>query len=250
MARRILDDVHDRVADEVTAWVTDLDTGEAIDPDAPPADREFRVAMTYEAWLAWPPAESRVSEWCDGEVTVFVPGSELHQDIVLFVSILLSWYARAENLGKIIVAPFEMRVSARRRREPDIVFVAREHADRLDGKRLNGAADLAIEIVSPDSVTRDRRHKLAEYARLGIPEYWILDARPGRSGSEFYHLTPDGRYQPAFPDADGRYHAATLPGFWFRPAWLWQEPMPDPVALLPTIAPEAWRRTLAAIEST
>lgn len=205
---------------------------------------ERRIPMTYEAWLRWPEAESRVTEWIDGEVTVLVPGSELHQDIVGFLYVLLSWYARAERLGKVIASPFEMRLSPRQSREPDIVFVAREHRHRLDGKRLDGPADLAIEVISPDSVTRDRRDKLAAYAAVGIPEYWLFDARPGRATAAFHRLGPDGRYAETAPDADGRYHAAVLPGFWLEPAWLWQDPMPDPDRLKGIIAPDAWRRTI------
>jgi hypothetical protein len=26
-------------------------------------------------------------------------------------------------------------------------------------------------------------------------------------------------------------HSGVLPGFWLRPAWLWQEPLPDPLPL-------------------
>ncbi len=207
-----------------------------------------RLAMTYQEWLDWEPGQHIVSEWVDGEVIVFTPPSLLHQDIIGFLFVLLSWYARAENLGRVIVAPFEMRLSSRRSRESDVVFVAREHLHRLDGKRLDGPADLAVEIVSPDSVARDRQEKLAEYAAAGVREYWLFDARPGRSASAFYRLTDEGRFEPIASDGAGRYHSAVLPGFWLDPAWLWQEPMPDPDRLKAVIAPDVWRRGLAAIE--
>lgn len=34
---------------------------------------------------------------------------------------------------------------------------------------------LIIEVVSPDSVKRDYRHKRSEYAAFKVPEYWIVD---------------------------------------------------------------------------
>ncbi len=68
-------------------------------------------------------------------------------------------------------------------------------------------------------------------------EYWIIDPRPGRQRVDFYRLTAQGKYQAVLPDADGRYHAAALSGFWLDPAWLWQEPLPDPLDLLSGIAP-------------
>ena len=36
---------------------------------------------------------------------------------------------------------------------------------------------LIVEIVSPESVTRDYRYKRSEYAALGVDEYWIVDPK-------------------------------------------------------------------------
>ncbi len=213
-----------------------------------PVVGEQRIPMTYEEWLVWPGSQGRVTEWVDGEVIVYPMPSELHQDIVGFLYVLLSWYARALGLGKVITAPFEMRLSPRRSREPDIVFVARGHADRLDGQRLNGPADLAVEIVSPGGAHRDRHEKLAEYEAAGVGEYWVFDARPGYTEFAFYQRGPGGRLVLVPPDAEGRYHSAALPGFRLRPDWLWQEPLPDPDCLKPVIAPKVWRATLTAME--
>jgi Uma2 family endonuclease len=51
---------------------------------------------------------------------------------------------------------------------------------------------LAVEVVSPDSVRRDYRHKRSEYATLGIPEYWIVDAFETKV---FVLLLEDGLYE-------------------------------------------------------
>lgn len=34
---------------------------------------------------------------------------------------------------------------------------------------------LIVEVVSPDSITRDYRYKRSEYAVLEVLEYWIVD---------------------------------------------------------------------------
>lgn len=203
-----------------------------------PVPEEPRLAMTYEEWLAWPDGESKQSEWVDGEVVVFMPPSGLHQDVIAFLFILLRLYARSADLGLVRQAPFEVRLSDRSSREPDIFFVAKEHLERLTPQRLLGPPDLAIEVVSPDSVRRDRLQKFAEYALAGVPEYWLLDPRPDREREEFFRLTDEGIYEPVPPDADGRYRSEVLPGFWLRPAWLRQDPLPDPLACLNEISPD------------
>ena len=124
-------------------------------------------------------------------------------------------------------------------RLPDLLFVAAAHLDRVTPQRLLGPADLVIELISPDSVGRDRTAKFQEYEAAGIPEYWLFDPRPGQQRSTFYRMTTRGRYEAVALDADGRYHSVVLPGFWLRPAWLWQEPLPNPVTALWEIAPEA-----------
>jgi Uma2 family endonuclease len=116
-------------------------------------------------------------------------------------------------------------------REPDMLFVARDNLHRLTDKRLEGPADLVIEVVSPESVKRDYEEKFSEYQRSGVREYWVIDPRPGREQAALYQRTVQGMYQAILPDAQGRYHSLVLPGLWLRPAWLWQEPQPNPMHL-------------------
>ena len=201
-----------------------------------PTAREQRLRMSYEEFLAFG-EDTTHAEWVDGEVIVFMPPTRLHQTVQGLLFTLLRIYAEEFDLGTVLQAPFEVRLP-RSAREPDILFVARRHLDRLSEARLTGPPDLAIEVISPDSVTRDRREKLAEYATVGIPEYWLFDARPGRHRHTFYRRTDRGTYAAVPLDDQGRYHALTLPGFWLRPAWLWQVPQPNALACLLEIAPD------------
>ena len=133
--------------------------------------------------------------------------------------------------------PFEMRLPRQRAsREPDLIFVRHPLENRLEAKRLEGPADLVVELISDDSVTRDRRDKFNEYQEVGIPEYWLIDVRDGKWSATFYQLNTVGEYEAMPLDAEGRYHSRVLPGFWLDPAWFWEEPLPDPIALLPIIA--------------
>lgn len=59
-------------------------------------------------------------------------------------------------------------------------------------------------------------------------EYWMIDPRPGKERADSYWLTEQRGYQAIVPYAEGRYHSHILPGFWFRTAWLWQDPLPQP----------------------
>ena len=152
---------------------------------------------------------------------------------MLFLGSLVNRYARRLGLGEVVFASFEMMISsAKASRQPDIFFVRREHLDRLSQDRLDGPADLVIELVSDSSTKLDRDDKFHEYQTAGIPEYMIIDSRPRRHRVEYYLLDGQGKYLPILPDALGRYHSTVLPGFWLDPAWLWQDPLPDDAELV------------------
>ncbi len=204
---------------------------------------EKRIPMSYEEYLAL--GEDVHAEWVNGEVIVFLPASDKHQAIVGFLHVLLDLFANLFNLGAVRLAPYPMRARPDApAREPDILFVAREHLDRLTSQALAGAADLVIEVISDDSVARDRADKFYEYQEAGIPEYWILDPREGKQRVDVYALSGPSRYEAILADAEGRYHSRVLPGFWFRAEWLWQEPLFNPLKVISEIAPQAVRDAL------
>lgn len=195
------------------------------------------IPMTYEEWLGRTDGDV-LTEWVDGEGFFYVSNSDRHQAMLGFLYTLLSFGARRLNLGLVRLADSEMRL-ARAARQPDLLFIATEHLDRLTPMRLLGGADLAVELISEESVRRDRVTKRQEYEEAGVTEYWKFDVRPGHADAIFLHLGAEGHHQPIPLDADGRFHSRAMAGFWLDPAWLRQDPLPDPDLLLDRVAPHS-----------
>ena len=194
--------------------------------------------MTYEEFLEWAD-EDTLAEWVDGAIIMPSPVSLRHQDITNFLFSLLSAFGDIYSLGKVINGPFQMKL-AHVGREPDLLYVTSEHLGRFKPTYLDGPADLVVEVVSPESASRDRGEKFYEYQEAGIPEYWLID--PRFQQAEFYQLDTEGRYQHTAPDVEGVYRSHVLPGFWLRVAWLWQEPLPNPIQALLAIDRDAYVR--------
>ena len=186
--------------------------------------------ISFEEFLAWADEDTR-AEWEDGEVVMASPASRAHQDLNDWLTSILRIYVRQRNLGWTSSGPFLIQLQiSQQGREPDFIFLKTENLGRLHTTYLEGASDLVIEIISPESVSRDRGRKFVEYESEGIPEYWLID--PIRRQAEFYQLSDTGHYQLALPNSEGIYHSLSVAGFWLRVDWLWQDPLPDELSIL------------------
>lgn len=124
-----------------------------------------REELTHEAFLDWAD-EDTLAEWVGGEVIMVSPASTCHQQLAGFLEKAMGLYVDQRSLGQVLSAPFQMKLE--HGREPDLLFIASEHLDRLRETYLDGPADLVVEIVSPDSIGRDRGDKFYEYAQGGV----------------------------------------------------------------------------------
>ena len=177
--------------------------------------------MTYEEFLR--AYDGRNAEWVEGEVIEMSPTSWENQDLADFLTAILRSFVEARGRGVVLSSRFQMKTPARAAgREPDVLFLAEEHRGRLHKNYLDGPADLAVEIVSPDSVTRDRVEKYREYEAGGVCEYWLIDREQRQA--EFFGLGADGRYRPLPVDREGVFRSVVLDGLWLKTDWLWQQP--------------------------
>ena len=208
-----------------------VELGVPQQPDIREARTPPAGPLTYEQFLDWAD-EDTLAEWVDGKVIMTSPASLPHQDLSLFLARLMAEFAEAHDLGRVLTAPFQMRLpNVRRGREPDLLFVATANLDRLRTNFLDGPTDLVVEIISPESLLRDRGEKFAEYEIEGVGEYWLLD--PEAQRPDFFVRGADGRYARVLPDAEGVYQSTALPGFRLNVHWLWQRPLPKLRDVLP-----------------
>lgn len=203
----------------------------------PGTDGMVRLKMTYDDYLERFDEHAHV-EWVDGEAIVHMPPDEPHQNLVTLLVTLLRLYTEVRDLGLILTAPFELRLPTGSSREPDIIFLSRDHFHRRTSARWVGPADLVVEAQSKSTASYDLREKLQDYERSGVPEYWAIDPRPKHQRFRAFILANSGRYEEAMLNADGRFHSTVLPGFWLDPTWWWQDPLPKVIHLIRQIAPD------------
>lgn len=132
-------------------------------------------SWTYEMYAALP-EDGKQYELVQG-VLVMSPAPETpHQGIIQRISHYLDERVFAPRLGLVFTGPVDVVLSTQTTVQPDVLVVLKEHANRVQIKRITGAPDLAVEVVSPSSATYDRLVKYSIYERAGVPEYWLVNA--------------------------------------------------------------------------
>jgi Uma2 family endonuclease len=187
--------------------------------------------MSEDEFVRWVMSnELARAEWVDGEVEMMAPISGEHSDLGLWLLSVLSVYTREKDLGLVRGSEFMVRLAFQKsRRVPDVLFVTKRRLNQFRPNHLEGAPDLIMEVVSPESVARDWREKYQEYEKAGVREYWIVD--PNTKRVEAYFLDKSKRYRRIDPK-DQIIYSKVIKGFCLRIDWLWSETRPSVLVAL------------------
>jgi Uma2 family endonuclease len=189
-------------------------------------------AFTYEGFQRWVdsrqfPETGRI-DYLEGDIEVDMSPEDLftHSAVKTAIALKLGNLVVESDVGEMFIDRARLRSRfAELSVEPDIVVIfgksleagkvrlvpaaVRKGPDRFSA--LEGAADLVVEIVSDSSVGKDTRRLPGLYARAGVPELWVVDAR-GRDLRFRVHSLRDGSYVQIEPDAEGWVRSPQLGG--------------------------------------
>lgn len=98
-----------------------------------------------------------------------------HQRMLANLLIAMSNFVRAKNLGEVIPAPLDVRLTDYDVYQPDLLFIRQERLQLTGADKIGIVPDLVIEILSPSNAYYDFTRKKAMYAEHGVEEYWIVD---------------------------------------------------------------------------
>jgi Uma2 family endonuclease len=178
--------------------------------------------LTLEEFDALPEDNSRRYELQEG-VLIVTPRARppLHQKVAyrLMASLdgqLPAGWDMLADVEVVTQAGFPARV-----RVPDVIVTSVEAVEVNPPRLTADQVLIAVEIVSPGSRDTDTLVKPVEYARAGIPHYWLIDLDPPVSLAA-YHLAGDFGYQEA-PAVTGTFRTT--------------EPFPLNIDLLELITP-------------
>ncbi|MFD9411122.1 Uma2 family endonuclease [Streptomyces sp. NPDC059989] len=128
------------------------------------------------------------TELIDGSLIFVSPQTRFHMRAVSF----FEWQLRSVVPGGLeVLREFTIDIDRHNRPEPDVIVVEDDSEEDLDQTRLPArSVRLAIEVVSPESVSRDRQAKPIKYAQARIPHFWRVENKEGRAVVYVYELDP------------------------------------------------------------
>ncbi len=163
--------------------------------------------------------EDLKAEYIDGVMIVHSPASVRHEERQIFLAALLKFYLDSHPPGRVLGGNALFHVGSRRF-APDVMVV--RDVQRAGIKEVDGAPDLAIEILSESTRYYDLNEKRMAYREMAIPEIWLVDL-------DQQVVLVERRSHDYRPEIihEGWVISEAVPGFRIRAEWLWQEPLPS-----------------------
>ncbi|MCX6047547.1 MAG: Uma2 family endonuclease [Chloroflexi bacterium] len=140
----------------------------------------WEIAQLFPAQGRWSEEDylgldtNHLIEYSHGYLEIIEMPTTSHQIILWLLTRLLTQFIEPNNLGIVLPAPLRIQLWPGKYREPDVIFMQKEHAERVREQYWLGA-DLVMQVLSPGNRNLDLVTKRREYARAGIPEYWMID---------------------------------------------------------------------------
>ena len=152
-----------------------------------------QIRIDADAYYQLPEYEQHdLIQLIDGEVVIGMPPILKHQDIVREILFFLTLIMRRKG-GKAYASPIEVYLDKNNVFEPDVLYVKPDSQCVLEEKRLIGALDLVVEVLSPGTAKYDKQQKFEAYERHGVSEYWIVD--PVHDVVDVWALDSDGQFK-------------------------------------------------------
>jgi Uma2 family endonuclease len=111
----------------------------------------------------------------DGELIVLPTPRMRHQDIVGRLFRALSSFEDAVG-GKVILSPMDVELGEDAILQPDLAYIAPGSSTTCE-EHVVGPPDLVIEVLSPNYRPGVHQRKMEKYARYGVREAWVIDAK-------------------------------------------------------------------------
>jgi Uma2 family endonuclease len=134
-----------------------------------------KTLMTVEEFLRLPESVGNRDvryELVEGELVTVSPGMLPHNLIRDRILVRLLTFIEARKQGT-VVSEQAFQLSERTVRVPDVAFV-RPGRPLASDRPIQGAPDVAVEVVSPTNTARELDQRVSDYFAAGCQRVWVV----------------------------------------------------------------------------
>jgi Uma2 family endonuclease len=158
------------------------------------------------------PADGNRYEIIDGVLYMTTAPSFFHQWIIRRMFLALYEQIDAKKLGLTLLSPMGLFMPGCDPVQPDLFVVPTSELGIIYDRHVNGVPALIVEVLLPSNPEQDLEIKRDAYARVGVPEYWVV--RPAQRDLLCY-TQPDSAtgvyYNHALIEPAGEVVCSVLP---------------------------------------
>jgi Uma2 family endonuclease len=168
--------------------------------------------------------DGQKADLIEAVIHIASPDNMAAGNLFLWLARLMGDYVELKDLGSIFGSRIAFRLSPSNSPEPDLAFVVKDRLHLIRETYFEGSPDLAIEIVSPESIRQDYGLKCKLYQNYKVAECWIIDEE--KKTATCFRLERNGKYRE-MDLRRGIIRSQVLQGFCLRIEWLWAESRPN-----------------------
>ena len=154
--------------------------------------------------------ESAPFQLIEGRLVFMASPTDNHQKISGNLHYFIKDYLMKNPIGEVRYAPLDVRLDEKNVVQPDILFVSIRRTSIIE-KKIKGAPDFIIEILSPGNPEYDKKVKLGLYGRFLVQEYWIV--HPEEQWIEVYHNKAGVLFKQQTAQKGDKIYSKSIEGF-------------------------------------
>lgn len=144
---------------------------------------------------------------------IYTPSRTIkHQNVMMkFLMLISAFLEETKDKGLLIMGPIDVVLDEGNVFQPDWVYVCEARKNELVKDNVQGAPDLIVEILMPETAAYDIGVKKQTCEKFGVKEYIIID--PDLQNAEVYVLKDDAFFIDQKVESPESFHSHVLKGF-------------------------------------
>lgn len=141
----------------------------------PKAKLPRKKILTYDDYARLTPPDNGNYELQDGKIVFMPTPTPLHQLVSGNLMVEIHNFIKKNKLGRVIAAPMDVVFTPTDTFQPDLLFLSNERLHLIGNKKIEGAPDLIVEILSPSNTPKEMSYKKFVYEVCDVREYWLIN---------------------------------------------------------------------------